>query len=69
MVVYCFNDYGSENFTTKQLYIGTAIPEGLQVIDDKGEEHLIAKHHPSGYEHDEWFCSRFYILDKDNHVI
>ncbi|MFC0476961.1 hypothetical protein ACFFHF_17290 [Robertmurraya beringensis] len=69
MVVRCINDCGSENFTTDKEYIGTITSEGLQVIDDKGEEHIIAKHHPTGYEHDEWFCSRFYILDKELHVM
>ncbi|MEK3992709.1 hypothetical protein [Robertmurraya sp. FSL R5-0851] len=69
MIVRCINDCGSENFTTDKQYIGTITPEGLQVVDDKGEQHIIAKHHPAGYEHDEWFCSRFYFLDKELHVM
>ncbi|QYJ63422.1 hypothetical protein [Bacillus velezensis] len=60
-------DCYDKEFTLNKKYDFRITDDGIEIIDDLGEEHIIAtKDNEYGaYEHDEFFRSRFEFVDTE----
>lgn len=60
------NAFGSDCFTQDKIYATKTTPSGLSVVDDKGDEHIIAtvKNEFKSFEDDSFFRNNFAWIEE-----